>query len=365
MNPDTDKNFMCSAITMARRGLGRTAPNPSVGCVIVNKYGQIISRARTADGGRPHAETIAIENAEQGLHGATVYVTLEPCAHHGQTSPCAQALVEAGVSRVVIGVQDCDPRVSGKGIKILEEAGIEVALGVLDAECKQLHQSFFTKILKNRPYVTLKTACTLDGKIATASGESKWITGEIARAHVHMLRAKHDAVLVGIETVLADDCALTVRGLMQNKPMIRIVLDSKLRIPLTCKLVDSSVDEPVWIFFDSGNSNIEKKKILERKEGVTLIPIDPKGLQAVTIALAERGITCLLVEGGATVHTSFMKAQLFDELLIYRAPKLIGSKAMSVFSDLDIDFLSEAHDLGLIDHFSLGKDSLEIYRPKE
>lgn len=365
MISDTDKNFMRSAIAVARRGFGRTAPNPSVGCIIVNKAGQIIARARTADGGRPHAETIALAAAGHEAKGATVYVTLEPCAHHGQTPPCAQALVDAGVLRVVIGTLDCNPRVSGKGIEILQNAGILVIFDVLAEECAQLHKSFFTTIQKNRPYITLKTACTLDGKVATAGGESKWITGEPARAHVHMLRSQHDAVLVGIETVLADNCSLTVRGLVQNKPMTRIVLDSGLRIPLSRKLVDNSVDEPVWIFYDADSSDVEKVKLLEEKEGVTLVPISPKNLSAVLYDLANRGITRLMVEGGAKVHSSFVSAELFDELYVYRASKLLGDNAIGLFSDLDIKSLAQAHDLNLVDQISLGKDSLEIYRAKE
>lgn len=357
----TDHKFMHCALSMARRGAGLTAPNPSVGCVIVNKDGCIIARAVTSSGGRPHAEKIALEKAGVAAKGATAYVTLEPCAHHGQTPPCAMALAEAGVARVVIGVLDCDPRVSGKGVEILKNAGIEVVTGVLEAKCRAAHQEFFTRITKQRPFITLKTAMTLDGKTATASGQSKWITGEQARAHVHLMRAQHDAVLVGVETVLADDPLLTVRGRVQNKPMIRIVLDSALRIPVDAKIVDNSVDEPVWIFFDPNSSEIEKREALGEVKGVISVPINPHDLNAVMNYVANQGVNSVFVEGGSTVHGSFLRTKLYDRLMIYTAPKLLGGAARSAFPDLGVHDLSQAHDLVLQKKMMLGQDCLEIY----
>ena len=228
---------MAGALALARRGLGRVAPNPAVGCVLV-KDGHIIGRGWTLNGGRPHAETEALRRAGSAAKGATAYVTLEPCAHHGKTGPCAEALVAAGIARAVVAIEDPDPRVSGKGIAILQRAGIAVTMGVGQAAAAAINEGFFRRVRDRRPLFTLKLATSLDGRIATHTGESRWITGEKARAQAHLLRAEHDAVLIGSDTALIDDPKLTCRlpGLERVSPL-RIVLDGRLRLPLTHDLV--------------------------------------------------------------------------------------------------------------------------------
>lgn len=363
MITEDDRFFMRSAIAMARRGLGMTAPNPSVGCVLV-KNGVIIARAHTGIGGRPHAEALALESVGEQACGATAYVTLEPCAHYGQTPPCAKALVKAGVSRVVIGSTDPDPRVSGKGIGILQSAGISVSSEVLREECDVLNVGFFHSITLKRPFVTLKTACSLDGFTATARGQSKWITGVDARAHAHMIRAMHDAVLVGVDTVIADNPNLTVRYLAQKRVITRVILDSQLRIPLDCDLVEKSVDEPVWIFFDPALADHEKIRLLSGRSHIKLFSISPKKLVSVLDALAQEGITRLLVEGGAAVHGSFLRASLCDHLYVYKAPIVIGGAGKSLFPDLSLVDLNDAPELVLKKTQAIGEDLLEIYEPK-
>ncbi len=363
---DIDIHHMRSALSLAGRGLGRTAPNPSVGCVIV-KGGITIARARTNDGGRPHAENLALSQAGAQAKGAILYVTLEPCAHHGQTPPCVDAIIDAGISRVIIGSKDVDPRTAGKSIQRLESAGIEVITGVLEDECNALNTGFFSRLTKNRPFVTLKTACSLDGKIALKSGESQWITGELARAHVHQVRARHDAILVGIGTVLADNPSLTtrVKGL-KNTP-VRVLLDSNLRISLESKLVSTAKNTPLWILHNANpkgglKGDLSKAGKLVNK-GAILHQTDCSNLVSVLGLLAGQGITRLLVEGGASVHASFIKAGLCDEMLIYRAPKILGGNAKSAFADLDIDILANCYKFKQTGTQKLGDDMLEMYSP--
>ncbi len=358
---EEDIHHMKSAISMAHRGVGRTAPNPSVGCVIV-KNGIVISRSVTCDGGRPHAENIALTQADSRAKGAVMYVTLEPCAHHGGTSPCVDFIIRAGIKRVVIGVTDPDPRTSGKSIEKLRDAGVEVIDGVLEGECKDIHAGFISRITKNRPYITLKTACTLDGKIACASGESKWITGDHARYHSHYIRSRHDAVLIGVRTAIIDDPMLTTRisGLAHHGS--RIVLDSSLRISPNSKLVCSARDIPLLVFTTIDESDSKYKALKE--SGVILYKIDPRDLRSVLTALAEYGINRLLVEGGGKTHASFLRSKLCDELVIYRAPTLLGVAAISAIDDLSIETLAQRHDFSLYSTLNVGFDVLEIYKNK-
>ncbi len=358
----TDVHYMRSAINMARRGAGKTAPNPSVGCVIV-KNDIVISRARTADGGVPHAEKIALDKVGAQAKGATLYVTLEPCAHHGKTSPCVDAIIDSGVKRVVIGMIDVDPRVSGKSIEKLTNAGIEVVYGVLENECHEAHAGFISRVNNNRPYITMKTACTIDGKIALASGESKWITGELARRHVHKIRAQNDAVLIGVNTAIADDPMLDVRldGLEGYSPK-RIVLDSDLRIDINSKLVRSANKTPLIIFSNVGEVH-NKFKILQDL-GVVLHQIDPKNIISVLDIVSGIGVNNLLIEGGASVHSAFLQAGFCDELMIYRAPTLLGMNAKSSFNDLGVDDLAQRYDFNLYYTLNLGGDVLEVYNNK-
>ena len=351
-----DINHMKSALALASRGLGRVWPNPSVGCIIV-KDGIIIARARTANSGRPHAETQALAQAGAQAKGATLYVTLEPCAHHGQTPPCVDAIIEAGIVRIVIGAKDVDPRTAGKSANILKNAGIEVITGVLEDECNALNIGFINRITKNRPFVTLKMACSLDGKIALRSGESQWITGALARSHVHQVRSRHDAILVGVGTVLADDPSLATRVKGFSHSSVRVVLDSDLRIPLDSKLVSTASNTPLWILH---NPNIKEGEALSNK-GVVLHETECRNLVSVLEVLAEQGITRLLVEGGAKIHASFLRANLCDELLIYRAPKILGGTAKSLFSDLNVDILANSYNFKQVHVQKLGDDVLERY----
>lgn len=360
MVQNSDIHHMKSALSLARRGLGRVWPNPSVGCVIVQD-GYVIARARTADGGRPHAETQALAQIGALAKGATLYVTLEPCTHHGQTAPCAEAIIAAGIAHVVIGALDVDPRVSGKSVALLEAAGIKVTQGVLEDECRALNIGFVKRITENRPFVTLKMACTLDGKIACASGESQWITGELARRHTHQMRSRHDATLIGCGTALADDPTLSTRLDGVVHAPVRVVLDSALKISPESKLVRTAKDVPLWVF---GNGDVEQVTALKQC-GVVIHSCDPHDLASVLELLANQGMTRVLVEGGADVHASFLRQGLFDELLIYRAPTMLGGDAKSMVGTLGVETLKQRHDLVRCSSRTLGVDVLEIYKRKD
>jgi diaminohydroxyphosphoribosylaminopyrimidine deaminase/5-amino-6-(5-phosphoribosylamino)uracil reductase len=316
----SDEAHMRHALGLAARALGRVAPNPAVGCVIVSPIGRIVGRGWTQLGGRPHAETIALAQAGGAARGSTAYVTLEPCAHLGQTLPCAKALVEAGVSRVVAAVEDPDPRVKGKGFAMLRTAGIEVEIGVLEQDATELNAGFFSRIAKGRPLVTLKIAQDRAGHTIPPQGSPRWITNEDSRRFAHLLRAQHDAILAGIGTVLTDDPMLDCRlpGLEDRSPL-RILLDSHLSLPESAKLVQTAREIPTVVFTcaDGGDHFA--------KHGVEVLRAmhDDHGrpsLTAVLGVLAGRGITRLLVEGGATVIDSFLREGLADRLEIFTAP---------------------------------------------
>jgi diaminohydroxyphosphoribosylaminopyrimidine deaminase / 5-amino-6-(5-phosphoribosylamino)uracil reductase len=321
-----DLSHMRAALGLARRGLGNCWPNPTVGCVVVQN-GRVVGRAVTAPGGRPHAETLALEMAGERARGATVYVTLEPCSHHGRTPPCAGALIAAGVARVVVALRDIDPRVSGAGIDSLRAAGLAVEEGLLADEAEEVNAGFFSRIRLGRPLVTLKAASTLDGRIATRSGESQWITGEPARRMAHALRGRNDAVLVGVGTVVADNPDLTCRlpG-YKMVPMVRVVADSHLRTRLTARLVASAAETPTW-FLARGSADAERRTALQ-EAGAEVIAVgaaDPgidlaDGLQA----LARRGITRVLVEGGAGIAAALLRADLVDRIAWFHAPSVMG-----------------------------------------
>ncbi len=322
-----DLAHMRTALALARRGLGETAPNPTVGCVIV-RGGRVVGRGRTAQGGRPHAETEALAAAGDAARGATAYVTLEPCAHHGQTPPCADALVEAGIARAIVATGDPDPRVNGAGLARLRAAGIETELGLGASEAEAILAGFFQRIRTGRPLVTLKLAATLDGRIATHAGESRWITGEPARRAVHALRAQHDAVLVGVGTVLADDPALTCRlpGAARRAP-VRVVADSHLRTPLVSELVATAREAPVWLLHRDG-ADPARRAALEAA-GVACVRVHAGGVgidpAAALAALGQAGLTSVLVEGGAQLAASLLRADLVDRLVWFHAPAVMGA----------------------------------------
>lgn len=327
-SPADDAKFMARAIEVARRHLGLTDTNPSVGCVVV-KDGNIVAEASTSVGGRPHAERNALGLAGEAARGATAYVTLEPCSHFGKTSPCANALVEAGVARVVVAVDDPDERVSGRGYQILRDAGIQVETGLLHDEAQRGLAGYLIRKTKNRPQVILKLAVSADGKIGKAGEGQVAITGAEARHAVHQLRAECDAILVGIGTALADNPELTVRipG-MEDRSPVRIVLDSNLQIPLSSKLVRTARQVPVMVATNTATTQRDPARHLMQGgvlKGAGVEIVDAPDLQTLLEILADRGMSNLLVEGGAAVSRSFLTAGLVDRILLFEGPDAIGA----------------------------------------
>jgi diaminohydroxyphosphoribosylaminopyrimidine deaminase / 5-amino-6-(5-phosphoribosylamino)uracil reductase len=315
------------ALSLARRQSGQTHPNPNVGAVIV-KDGQTIAHGITANGGRPHAETIAINNALDKTNGATLYVTLEPCSHHGKTPPCVDAIIASGIKTVVIACTDKNPKIKGSGIAALKNSGIEVIENICEKKALEINQGFFSVIEKNRPYIALKIATSLDGKIT--SSNQRWLTGEPARNYGHLLRAQYDAILTGVGTVLADDPLLTCRlnGLESRSP-IRIVLDRNKRIPKTAKLLN-----------DGHGSLIMSEELPE-----------------VIDELTKRGITSILVEAGAKLTNTFLESGLVDKAYWFRAPIIIGEEGLDVN-----DALAKLASFAQIEHIKLGNDTLDILK---
>ncbi|WP_245624168.1 bifunctional diaminohydroxyphosphoribosylaminopyrimidine deaminase/5-amino-6-(5-phosphoribosylamino)uracil reductase RibD [Jannaschia donghaensis] len=353
----SDDRFMAHALTLAARGLGRVWPNPAVGCLIV-KDGVVLGRARTADGGRPHAETQALTQAGDAAQGATAYVTLEPCAHHGKTPPCADALVSAGIARVVVALVDPDPRVAGSGIARLRAAGIDVIEGVMEAEARTLQAGFLSRVMRSRPMVTLKLAMTLDGRIATASGESRWITGPDARAHVHAQRARHDAVMVGAGTARADDPQLTVRDMGDVPQPVRIVLSRRLNVPADSAMTRG--DAPVWMIY--GDAPDDRIAALTAR-GVTAIrcATGPGGQIDLSVALEELGtwgLTRVYCEGGGTLAAALLAQGLVDRLDCYTAGAAIGAEGTPALGAMGLSLLADAPRLRLTETRVLGPDLL-------
>jgi diaminohydroxyphosphoribosylaminopyrimidine deaminase/5-amino-6-(5-phosphoribosylamino)uracil reductase len=359
---------MDSALNLARRGLGNTWPNPAVGCVIV-KNDRVVGRGWTQSGGRPHAETEAVRNAGQETLGSTAYVTLEPCNHYGKTPPCTEALIGAGVKKVVIASLDPDSRVSGSGLKRLEDAGIIVELGMAKSEANKINQGYFLRVKDFRPFITLKIATTLDGKIATRSGASEWITGELSRKTVHKLRATHDAVMVGSGTALIDNPSLVCRlpG-VENKHKLRVILDGRLRLPENGILAQTAKKIPVLIFTVSGSKDkSEKIKRLESL-GVTIVIFeknDPRlDIRNVMAEVSAHGITRLLVEGGGSLAASLLANDLVDELAWFRAPSIMGDDGLSSVAALGLDELEKMTSYSRQSLTILGNDSLEMLARK-
>lgn len=362
---ETDRRFMAVALRLARRGIGRTADNPSVGCVLV-RDGEIVARARTADGGRPHAEANALALAGAAARGTTAYVTLEPCAHWGRTPPCSQALIDAGLARVVVAAEDPDPRVDGGGFAMLRAAGIEVVTGVCTAEAEAGLAGYLSSRRTGRPAVTLKLAASLDGRIATATGASRWITGAEARARGHLMRARHDAILVGSGTAAADDPDLTCRlpGLQAQSP-VRVVLDSALSLSPSARLAVTAGEVPTWVV--CGAAAEPARRAALEAQGVTVLPVavDGEGRPAVAAALsalAGRGINSLLVEGGAAVAAAFLRADAVDTLALFRAPVAIGGDGRAVLDGLSVTDLDGAPRFRSAGIDRLGTDTLETLR---
>ncbi len=360
----TDRDWMERALVLAVRGLGEVWPNPAVGSVLV-KDGAIVGEGWTRKGGRPHAETVALGAAGEKARGATLYVTLEPCAHHGKTPPCAEAVIAAGVARVVAAVEDPDPRVAGKGFAKMRNAGIHVEVGEGAAAAREINLGFFTRLAEGRPMVTAKLATSLDGRIATHTGESQWITGEAARAEGHRLRADHDAIMVGVATAMTDDPQLTVRvaGAEHRKP-VRIVVDSRLRLSLTSKLVMSAREVPTWIMALPGNDPLRVKAFTDLGVEVLEVPPEEVGRPDIGAALkilGERGLTRLLVEGGGRLIASLMAAGCIDRLVWFRAPIVIGGDGVPGAAAIGVDRLAQAPRWKRIGQVALGDDMMETY----
>lgn len=342
--PSTDDvAHMRVALALARRGIGYTWPNPAVGCVVV-KDGRVVGRAVTAPGGRPHAETLALGRADAAARGATAYVTLEPCCHWGRTPPCTDALIAAGIARVVIGTRDPDRRVDGAGIARLRAAGIEVVDGVLEPDARETIAGFALRLREGRPMVTLKLASTLDGRIATGGGESRWITSALARRAAHALRGRHDAVMVGVGTVAADNPDLNCRlpGFRPN-PLVRIVADSHLRTALTARLIATAAETPTWMLIRDDADPDRRRAFADAGAMLIEVPPAPMGIDLGQALghLGTAGITHLLVEGGAQTAASLLRAGLVDRLAWFHAPGIMGADGWPGVQGFGVERLQE------------------------
>ncbi len=353
-----DRGFMRRALRLAIKGLGRTSPNPMVGSVVVSRGGKLLGEGYHAKAGEPHAEILALRAAGKKAKGATLYITLEPCVHFGRTPPCALAVIEAGVKRVVIGTKDPNPLVAGKGIRKLRRAGIEVTVGVLSEQCVSLNDGYNKFITTGLPLVTLKLASTLDGRIATNSGESKWITGAKSRRLVHEMRSRHDAVMVGAGTAIKDDPRLNVRGVKGSVDPTRVVIDTRLRISPGAKVLKKGA--PVIIY--CSRRAAKKKQEALRALGATVVAVtetkDGLSLKTVLRDLARRGVTSVMIEGGASLAASAIKAKLVDRVKIFYAPKLLGSDALPMIGALKIAKLKSAPEIKEMKVRRIGEDIL-------
>ena len=371
-DPATDRQHMAAALAVARRGLGNTWPNPAVGCVLV-KEGRVLARGWTQPGGRPHAEAEALARAGDSARGATAYVTLEPCSHWGRTPPCCDALIRAGVKRVVVATGDPDPRVDGRGLQRLRDAGVIVELGLLGNEARAVNAGFARRITRGLPLVTLKLATTLDGRIATAAGESKWITGPAARREAHALRARHDAMLVGSGTVLADDPELTCRlpG-MARVALARVVADSRLRTPLASKLVATAQEVPTWIATRTNRrpsdlapylaAGVQILSVPSARPGVARAGLD---LGALLGAMAQRGVTRVLAEGGAGLAAGLLRGGFVNRLAWFHAPGIMGGDGLPAVQPLPLALLSAMPRFHRVASRPLGEDWLSEFEEVE
>lgn len=348
-----DSIWMAQALRLAEQGLYSTSPNPRVGCVLVAD-GKIIGSGWHRRAGEPHAEVLALREAGGRARGATAYVTLEPCSHHGRTPPCADALIAAGVARVALAVQDPNPRVAGEGIAKLRAAGIAVESGLMEAEARELNAGFFSRMTRGTPWLRSKIAASLDGRTALANGASQWITGDAARLDVQHWRARSCAVLTGIATVLADDARLDVRDVATGRQPLRVVLDSKLRVPLTARMLQRG---NVLIY--AAINDPERIAALQNAGAAVSVLPDPNGqvdLAAMLRDLAKRGCNEVLLEAGSTLNGAMLRAGLVDELLLYVAPQLLGDRARGIAQLGELASLDQRIDLKWQDMRQVGND---------
>ncbi len=359
--PAADRAFMTLALKLARRGAGYTSPNPMVGAVVV-RDGRVVGQGYHRRYGGPHAEVEALRQAGPLAQGATLYVTLEPCNHHGQTPPCTQAVLAAGIARVVIATADPNPRVTGGGAAFLQAQGLQVEMGLLADAGRRLNEAFFKAVTTGRPWVIAKAAASVDGKIATRTKDARWITGPAARGWVHRLRHQVDAILVGVGTVLADDPQLTTRlPRGRGRDPIRIILDSQLRLPLTAQVLHLESAAPTWIACTAA-APPEKIAALRDLGAECLVLPDRRGkvdLEALLHLLGQRRVLSLLVEGGAEIHGAFFDARLVDKFHLFLAPKIIGGRqAPGILGGEGIATLAEAQQLREVTLRRLGQDLL-------
>ena len=358
MSRAEDVRWMRRALRLAARGRGTTSPNPMVGAVVV-KRGRVVGEGYHREAGGPHAEVYALRQAGAGAAGATVYIALEPCCHHGRTPPCTEALAAAGVSRVVAACLDPDPRVNGKGLRWLSRRGIHTEVGVLGAEARKLNEAYFKRVTIGLPFVSLKTAMSLDGKTATAAGESKWITGEKARAFGHRLRGNHDAVMVGIGTVLADDPELTVR-LAGGRTPLRVVIDSRARTPAGARLIGA--DEKPPLIVTAREAPVARRRRLAEAGATVWVARSRAGridLRSLLRRLAGHGVQSILLEGGGTLAAGALADGLVDRVYFFVAPKLIGGeRAPTPVDGPGVGRLASAAKLGALRTRRIGEDLL-------
>jgi diaminohydroxyphosphoribosylaminopyrimidine deaminase / 5-amino-6-(5-phosphoribosylamino)uracil reductase len=363
MRDANDAGFMALALALGRRGLGRTWPNPAVGAVIV-KDGVIVGRGWTQPGGRPHAETEALRRAGTAARGATLYVTLEPCSHHGKTPPCADAVVAAGIARVVSAMVDPNPEVAGAGHWRMAEAGTVVEVGIGAEEARRTHAGHIRRVQDGRPHVALKLAVSADGKAGLSGRRPAAITSGQARNRVHLMRAMSDAVLTGIGTALSDDPLLTCRlpGMADRSP-VRVVLDSSLRLALTSRLVATARQTPLWVVTGAAAPRERERALAEQGADVLRAPGRDGGLDlaAVLALLAERGITRLMAEAGPILAAALLRADLIDEAVLFRAPAAIGPDGIDALDGLELSALTRSSRLRAIGSEAIGTDMVETF----
>lgn len=363
IDPAADQRFMQLALALGRRGLGNTWPNPAVGAVIV-KDGVILGRGWTIRGGRPHAEPEALKRAGRAARGATLYVTLEPCSHHGKTPPCTDAIIRAGIARVVSALDDPNPDVAGQGNARLRERGIAVETGLGAETARRAHIGHIRRVTQARPHVTLKLAVSADGKAGAAGRRPAAITGPAARERVFQMRAMNDAILIGMGTVLSDDPALTCRlpGMMDRSPA-RVLLDARLHVPISSGVVATARETPTWVFGDPRASAMAEEVL--RAKGVEVHRVEGRDgrldLAQVLKVLAERGITRLMVEGGPKVAASFLGADLVDEAALFHAPASIGVGGIDALEGLPLTTLTQSPKFNLLVSEAVGADTVEFY----
>jgi diaminohydroxyphosphoribosylaminopyrimidine deaminase / 5-amino-6-(5-phosphoribosylamino)uracil reductase len=366
-DPAVDARFMALALALGRRGLGNTWPNPAVGAVIVRNEPDgpvVVGRGWTQPGGRPHAEVEALRRAGAAARGATIYTTLEPCSHFGQTPPCADAIIAAGITRVVSALDDPNPEIAGEGYRRLRAQGITVVTGVGAEEARRAHAGHVRRMREGRPHVTLKLAVSADGKAGLAGRRPAAITGEAVRERVHRCRARHDAILIGVGTALADDPLLTVRlpGMTARSP-VRIVLDSALRLPPEGKLARGAREVPLWILAASGAPPARADAL--RARGADVLEVggnaDRRDLGSALKLIAARGVTRLMVEGGPTVAAAFLTAGLVDEAVLLRSPATIGPDGIDALEGLPLTALTRSPQLRSRGVETVGSDTVEIF----